>query len=85
MATTKIGFLIMEQEERGKEILKLKEKIQKLETEAHAIRLQMVQEIKKLDNDKLHTTFQVTHAGKTRLFTIDLNGEVTKEKQVIKA
>ena len=85
MATTKIGFLILEQEERGKQILKLKEKIQKLETEAHAIRLQMVQEIKKLDNDKLHTTFQVTHAGKTRLFTIDSNGEVTKEKQVIKA
>jgi predicted peptidase len=84
MATTKIGFLILELEERGKEILK-KEKIQKLETEAHAIRLQMVQEIKKLDNDKLHTTFQVTHAGKTRLFTIDSNGNIKKENQVIKA
>ena len=85
MATTKIGFLILELEERGKEILKLKEKIQSLEEETRLVRLQMVQEIKKLDNDKLHTTFQVTHAGKTRLFTIDSNGEVTKEKQVIKA
>jgi uncharacterized protein with PhoU and TrkA domain len=85
MATTKIGFLILELEQRAKEVLKLKEKIQKLETEAHATRLQMIQEIKKLDNDKLHTTFQVTHAGKTRLFTIDSNGNIKKENQVIKA
>jgi hypothetical protein len=87
MATTKIGFLILELEERSKEILREKNKIQKLETEAHAIRLEMLQEIKKLDNDKLHTerTFQITHAGETRLFTIDLNGNIKKENQVIKA
>jgi hypothetical protein len=84
MTTTKIGFLILELEERAKGILKLKEKIQGLEAETHSIRLQMVQEIKKLDNDKLHTTFEVTHAGKTRLFTIDSNGNIKKENQVIK-
>ena len=85
MTTTKIGFLILELEQRAKEVLKLKEKIQTLEAETHSIRLQMVEEIKKLDNDKLHTTFQVTHAGKTRLFTIDSNGNIKKENQVIKA
>ena len=87
MATTKIGVLILELEERSKQILKLKEKIQTFETEARSIRLQMLQEIKNLNNGKLHTerTFEVTHAGKTRLFTIDSNGRVTKENQVIKA
>ena len=85
MTTTKIGFLILELEQRAKEVLKLKEKIQTLEAETHSIRLQMVEEIKKLDNDKLNTTFQVTHAGKTRLFTIDSNGNIKKENQVIKA
>ena len=64
--------------------MKLKEKIQTLEAETHLIRLQMVQEIKKLDS-KLNTTFEVTHAGKTRLFTIDSNGNIKKENQVIKA
>lgn len=85
MTRTKIGFFILELEERAKEILRLKEKLKNLEEETRLVRLQMVQEIKKLDNDKLHTCFEVTHAGKTRLFTIDSNGNIKKENQVIKA
>lgn len=87
MATTKIGFLILELEERGKEISRLKEKLQNLEKEAYSTRLQMIQEIKSLQSlhgESQERTFEVTHAGKTRLFTIDSNGKVRQETQVIK-
>ncbi len=88
MATTKIGFFILELEERDKEILKLKEKLETLQAKTHSIRLQMLQEIKKLDsklNNTFEVTFEVTHAGKTRLLTVDSNGNITKENEVIKA
>ena len=86
MTTTKIGFFILELEERNKGILKLKEKLKTLEEETHSIRLQMVKEINKLDNGKFHKehTFEITHR-ETRLFTIDSNGNIKKENQVIKA
>lgn len=89
MATTGIGFLILEIEQRYAQIERQKERLKTEEEELSTLRSKLKSMIKELvlntnsDDDDL-VSIQLTHAGRTRIFRIDRYGVFKEEAYLIK-
>ena len=76
MATTSIGFLVLEIEQREQKVERLKKQIKQEENEVYALRQNLRKSLKsQLDlNDGERVVIQITHAGKTRQLSVDSHG-----------
>ena len=83
MTTNKIGFLVIEIEQRSFKIAELEQQLDRLKKERDEIRTQFKHELfQAFGKDNSPRVFQIKHAGITRLFTVDARGAITEEKQV---
>ncbi len=76
MATTNIGFLVLEIEQREQKIERLKRQIKQEEKEVDALRQNLRKSLRsQLNlNDGERVVIQITHAGKTRQLSVDSHG-----------
>ena len=76
MATTTIGILMLEIEQREKKVERLKRQIRQEEKEVDALRQNLRKSLRsQLNlNDGERVVIQITHAGKTRQLSVDSHG-----------
>lgn len=83
MATTKIGFSILEIKARAAELKRLKEKVARLTEEKESMQYKLVAQIKEANLPIDDVAFKVKHAGKTHIYKIHSDGRIYDEVELI--